>query len=208
MAAATAPVEIWRATVEDVGATDQTLRRILSRYMDTAPSALQFEAGVRGKPRLLRGPGVPDVRYSVSHSGAVWLAAVTVGRDIGIDVERVDVGDDSLAPMERFFTDDERALLEALPPRERRRTRVQLWTGKEAVLKATGEGITPGLARLDVSPLARGQAVVRQWHETGDAQPRKWCAVPIPFDAGYAVALAVEGETPPSFVLRDASAAG
>ena len=59
--------------------------------------------------------------------------------------------DNSLEIAERYFSVDETAALAALPAAERSAAFLELWTAKEAVLKALGRGIAFGLNRLSIA---------------------------------------------------------
>jgi 4'-phosphopantetheinyl transferase len=65
---------------------------------------------------------------------------------VGIDIERA--GRARLAVAERYFSAAEAAQLRELPPEAQPRRFVQLWTLKEAYLKATGTGLAGGLGRM------------------------------------------------------------
>lgn len=80
------------------------LRAVLGRYLDVEPSQLRFSYGPYGKPSLARESGGGDICFNVSHAGGLALYAVTRGRDIGIDVERIgtDFANEQVA--DRFFS--------------------------------------------------------------------------------------------------------
>jgi hypothetical protein len=68
------------------------LRALLGRYLDRDPHELRFVLGPYGKPALVSeeptrpGP-TEDLRFNLSHSGGLGLYAVTVGREVGVDIE-------------------------------------------------------------------------------------------------------------------------
>jgi 4'-phosphopantetheinyl transferase len=78
-----------------------------------------------------------------------------------VDVERLRALGNADELARRFFAPAEVAALAALPEAERLPGFYRLWTCKEAVLKATGEGITRGLAGVEVNcdPAASLRAV-------------------------------------------------
>jgi 4'-phosphopantetheinyl transferase len=138
------------------------VRTVLGRYVGAEPAGLSFVAGARGKPRLA-GPGP---RFNLAHSGGWAVLAVAPGCEVGVDVEVMsrgkvwrEVAAVSLAPPEV-------AWLRALPESEQEPAFYRLWTAKEAVAKAAGEGMALPPAEIVVGPLVaaepRGsEAVVR-----------------------------------------------
>lgn len=87
-----------------------------------------------GAPYL---PELPDTKISVSHCRRAVAAAVSKGKDIGIDIEsRRNIGS---GLMQRVCTTDELAIIEAAIDPDM--AFLQLWTRKEAVLKCHRTGI-------------------------------------------------------------------
>ena len=133
-------------------ATRTTLRRLLSRYLAVPPQALAFAQGPHGKPRLASQFG-DRLRFNVSHSAGAALLAFALDQEIGTDVEnhlrRTNV--DALLPT--VCTRSEQESLRALGPAERRAAFFGMWTGKEAVLKALGSGLSVSPARMELLPL-------------------------------------------------------
>lgn len=69
----------------------------------------------------------------------------------GLDVEALRSDLDVVALAVEALADEERAVLEALPAAERVAAFLTYWTRKEAVLKATGRGLSTPPADLTVS---------------------------------------------------------
>jgi 4'-phosphopantetheinyl transferase len=111
------------------------LRAVLGRYTG-AP--LDFAAAEHGKPYL---PGAPEVRFNLSHSHERALVGVTLGVEIGVDVERFRPMSDCVAVAERFFPASEAAAFAAIPAAGRERDFFRRWTRIEATLKARGVGL-------------------------------------------------------------------
>ena len=113
------------------------LRLVLSEYLACDPLALCFAEGVHGKPFLEGAP----VEFNLSHSSDLALIAVARSRRVGVDVERLrSVSDlDDLAA--RVCTPAELTTLATLAETHRARAFLSMWTRKEALAKATGEGI-------------------------------------------------------------------
>jgi 4'-phosphopantetheinyl transferase len=122
------------------------LRMVLGLYLSADPQTLEFRTGPMGKPALVQT--FTDLRFNLSHSADLALIAVTRGREVGVDVERV-VDDIEIDPiMEHYFEPKEAWDLRTAPPEERLARFFDLWTRKEACLKAEGSGLG-GMARSD-----------------------------------------------------------
>ena len=126
--------------------TRALVRTMLSRYASVAPAAWSFIANVHGRPEILDRPrGVPDLRFNVSHTEGLIACAVTIGREVGVDVEHIgrrlthDVAGRFFAPRE---VDD----LRRLAADEQHRVFFDYWTLKEAYIKARGFGLALPLA--------------------------------------------------------------
>ncbi|MFE2290354.1 4'-phosphopantetheinyl transferase family protein [Streptomyces sp. NPDC059452] len=100
--------------------------------------------GAHGKPQ----PPAP-LRLSLSHSGARVVVALAHSTDIGVDVE--EIAPHTPEATERALAPPERASLAALPAPERSAGFIRYWTRKEALLKATGDGLTVPPALLHVT---------------------------------------------------------
>ena len=120
------------------------LGRLLGIYSGIeAPVA--FARNDHGKPHAL------DTNYpqfNLSHGGQRLALAFARERAIGVDVEALGRRRSSLELAERFFAAEEAHALAALDPIEQQAAFINLWTCKEAVLKALGRGIAFGLDRL------------------------------------------------------------
>src|SRR5262245_39260742 len=117
------------------------LRLVLARCLGTAPHALRFDTGARGKPNLAAGFARARLQFNVSHSGELALVALTVGRAVGVDVEWIRHDLDVEAIAERYFSARENAALATLAADARRDAFYACWTRKEAYIKAVGDGL-------------------------------------------------------------------
>ena len=72
------------------------LRVLLGGRLGVDPAAVELETGPAGALDL-RGPGVPPVRFGVSHSGGVVGYALWVSGEAGLDIEAVTAVDAGLA---------------------------------------------------------------------------------------------------------------
>jgi 4'-phosphopantetheinyl transferase len=121
-----------------------TLRLLLGRYLDIVPARvlLAYEAG--GKPRI---DGAGGLEFNLSHSRELGVYAFSRGRRVGVDIEHVERKVDCLALARRFFSASEQAVLEGVPSETLTRAFLVCWTRREALLKATGQGLR-GLSRM------------------------------------------------------------
>jgi 4'-phosphopantetheinyl transferase len=126
------------------------LRSILATHLDSAPDELQFEYGPNGKPVLI-GLAQSGLFFNLAHSENLALIAVTRLGPIGVDVEYVRPMADADELVARFFSARENVRFETLPANQKDTAFFNLWTRKEAWLKATGEGIGHLLNRVEVT---------------------------------------------------------
>lgn len=127
------------------------LRVILGRYLEQRPSEIDFCYGRFGKPEIKGNVVRGSLNFNDSHSGDLALYAVTRACPIGVDVERLRPVPDFEEIASRFFSPREAETLMALPSERQMEAFFACWTRKEAFLKATGEGIGEGLAKVEVT---------------------------------------------------------
>ncbi|MCG8365690.1 MAG: 4'-phosphopantetheinyl transferase superfamily protein [Pseudanabaenales cyanobacterium] len=166
------------------------LRTILSRYLALAPSQIEFCYGPHGKPSLADTCSEQSLCFNLSHSADLALYAVTRDRQIGVDIEQMRrVEAEQLA--QRFFSPREYAVINALPPERQQTAFFQLWTCKEAALKATGKGIA-GLDQVEASlGVEKPTQLIRL---NGDSLSLdSWSIQQLTPAPGYVASLAAEG---------------
>jgi len=132
-------------------------RLVLAGHLGVAAPALAFEAvcrrcgaGDHGKPRLDTAGG--GIEFSLSHSGARVVLAVARDAAVGVDVERLNARRDFAALIPAVLSAAEQPSVAALPAAERAGAVLRYWTRKEALLKATGDGLSVAPAALTVTP--------------------------------------------------------
>lgn len=120
--------------------TRALVRDVLSRYGDRPPERWKFVRGTHGKPDVDPALGCP-LRFNVSHTFGRVACAVTLDRDIGVDVEASDRPGETVELADRFFSPDEVHALRSLPPHEQRARFFVYWALKESYIKARGLGL-------------------------------------------------------------------
>jgi 4'-phosphopantetheinyl transferase len=121
--------------------TRALVRTMLSRYAAVQPTDWRFIENVHGRPEILDRPsGAPDLRFNISHTNGLIACAVTIGREVGVDVEHVGRHLNYDVPG-RFFAPDEVTDLRKLPVEDQQKVFFDYWTLKEAYIKARGFGL-------------------------------------------------------------------
>lgn len=159
------------------------LRTELSKCADVDPAAWQFRSAEHGRPEIAAPASV--LRFNLSHTEGLAACAVTDGRDVGIDVEDI-TREHSRGLAERVFSRREQKSLRDLPAHEQARGFFELWTLKEAYLKARGLGLTVPLGAFSFYRDAAGE-----WRIEYEDDPRRWTFRSWRVGAHHQAALAV-----------------
>lgn len=111
------------------------LRRVLADCLDSHPAAIRFMRNKQGKPFLKDR----ELEFNVSHSRDRLLIAVSAGRAVGIDIEfrREGINMDSI--VRRWFAPAEQQAFQT--SENKIEVFFDVWSKKEAYVKALGEGI-------------------------------------------------------------------
>ena len=123
------------------------LRQLLGDYLSVAPHSLNFAYEARGKP-FLTGEDT-NIKFNISHSQEYALFGFTRKYLIGVDLE-YQRSMDCLKIAERFFLPQEFEIIRQAAS-ERTKLFFQLWTAKEAYLKALGTGLSGSLTSIEIA---------------------------------------------------------
>jgi 4'-phosphopantetheinyl transferase len=128
----------------------------------------------------------------LSHSAGLAVLAFSSEGEVGIDFERsVPLRLDELSSA-GFLSERELDTLVSLGGRGLQEALLRCWVRKEALVKATGEGMGAPLTEIEV-PLAPGRhTLVRPL--LGEEEARRWSLSDVRVAPGYAACLVVEGE--------------
>lgn len=177
---------------EEYVVTRGLLKKALAHVLRQAPSEFHFDYTSSKKPYLPRKYNDQLISFNVSHSHGQALVAISVDRNIGIDIEKIrtDVEYEKLAL--RFFSMAEHKALMLCPPAERAAAFFATWTRKEAFVKAVGKGIAFGLSEFDVniSPKEAPVMLATRWNP-GDVS--KWSMANIETEKNYLATLVADG---------------
>jgi len=129
------------------------VRVLASRELRIAPAAIEIDrrcgrcGGPHGRVSI---PSLRDLNVSVTHSGALVGVARFGTAPVGLDVETMVAGRDYFEDLWSILTQQERASLSRVPSSELDEALLRLWTRKEAVVKAAGEGLMADTAEIDI----------------------------------------------------------
>ncbi len=123
------------------------LRRLLSHYCEYSPQNWQFVRGKHGRPEIVRDPAMPPLRFNVTHTTGLIAMVVGLKMDVGVDAETVHRRNNLAGIAERYFADPEVQDLrdyqvDSNHHAQWRRRFFEIWTLKEAYIKAVGKGLT------------------------------------------------------------------
>ena len=169
----------------------------LARYTGQRPGDVRFDrtCGQCGEPHgkpVIEGGGI---EHSVAHSGDLVAVAVA-SAPVGVDVEQLDgrphplAGGDPDALAGMVLSAAERAVLAEVPAAGRPRAFLVAWTRKEAVTKATGDGLRAAFSDVIVAADA-GLPRLVSWPYP--RSPQSVSLLDLDAAAGYVAALAVLG---------------
>ncbi|HYG24327.1 MAG TPA: 4'-phosphopantetheinyl transferase superfamily protein [Verrucomicrobiae bacterium] len=127
------------------------LRTLLGGQLQCNAADLQFALSPKGKPALGGPFENSGLHFNVAHAVDLLLVAITRLGPVGVDVEPLRELKDAGDLVKRFFSPRESERFHALRREEQPAAFFNLWTRKEAWLKATGEGIAGGLDRVEVT---------------------------------------------------------
>ena len=127
------------------------LRNILAPYLQMLPLEIRFRYERNGKLEIEEMQNARALRFNLSHSSGLAVIAVSAGRAVGVDIEKVIPQPECLEIARRFFSEREYQALSAIRESERQRAYLACWTRKEAFVKAIGEGLSYALAGFSVA---------------------------------------------------------
>jgi 4'-phosphopantetheinyl transferase len=179
------------------------LARLVLGGPGRAAAALTFDRTCRcgaahGKPVLPGGPG-----FSLSHAGELVGVAVRPGGAVGLDVEQVRDLADLPAMAAHVHSPSERAR-GAAPDRA---AFFRTWTRKEALLKATGDGLATPMTAITLGV----DGAVAEWTDAeqagaGRTAGGRWWLRDLCPAPDHPAAVAGPGERAPEVVEADGAA--
>ncbi len=184
------------------------VRTALSRYAPVPPTAWEFDIGQYGRPDIRPGQCDAPLRFNLSHTRGLVAVAVSLDRDIGVDVEHVRPRALSLDVADRYFAPTEVTALRAQPAGAQRDRFFTYWTLKESYIKARGMGLALPLDQFAFD-VDSGADIGIAFDPRLDDDPATWWfhASRVSADHRLAVAARTTGRDPPRLQVQNLAVA-
>jgi|GEM_PF-1318171 len=165
------------------------LKSLLAYFSNKSEMKIDFRYGKNGKPYLSDNS---NVQFNCSHSESAVVIAIALGMEIGIDLEQLSrkVNRSRLASF--LFTPTELIAYHQLEEMHQQQFFMDLWTTKEAILKATGEGLTRPMNTLTVALNEEKKLTLEMTGESSENNT-DWFLESYTLMEDYTGALAVRG---------------
>lgn len=165
------------------------LKRLLARFLDMNVEQIKWGYGKNGKLFLCTNP---DFQFNIAHSSDLFVIGFTLGMEIGVDVESLNRTPNIAALENEVFSANELHYFQQLPLSQKRAVFIQTWTRKEAMLKASGDGLTQAMNKLEVAFLNEQHFTLETTAECTENKTG-WFLESATLLNDYRVAVAVKG---------------
>jgi 4'-phosphopantetheinyl transferase len=138
------------------------LRLLLGAYLGLPGKSVRINRQNRGKPVLDKTVHDQELHFSMAKSEDKLLIGISASSRIGVDLEpAARRAHDTMGVARRYFSPAEADSLAAMPPADLDAAFLRVWACKEAIVKASGQGIANQFCRFTVdSDLSRPAAVL------------------------------------------------
>jgi len=195
----------------DYIASHAALRIVLGYCLGVSPASVKYASepvsrnlsgsasAATTKPALLLagdwGNQPASLHFNLSHTRGAALIGVAIGRELGVDIEWHRPLDDLHSMAQNVMSKLEFKQWLAMPSIEKTRGFYNVWTRKEAYLKAIGLGLYQSLQEVTVpvsaSPIESQPDEPFLVHD--DRDTGNWTLRDIPENEGYSASVCCEG---------------
>ncbi len=126
------------------------LRLFIYLYTNISPKIISYVYNNFGKPEISSKQNKNNLYFNMSHSHNMLCIGILKNEQIGVDLEFIKPIDDYLDVVNNFFSDSEIIQLKSFPEEKALEGFYTCWTGKEAFIKLSGEGLSYPLKEFDV----------------------------------------------------------
>ena len=169
------------------------LKQILSNYINIPTNDISFSYNEFGKPYLSKKINSLDIQFNISHSNNFIIFAFTLNHTIGVDIEKIHPKKDISGIAKLVFSIAEYNQWLQCPPENKLNLFYQLWTYKEAIIKAIGKGFSYNTKSFTIETLEKDIKII--FHDKkGFKIPEVWTIKSIPLEDTYYAAFATTQE--------------
>ncbi len=173
--------------------TRAMVRSVLSLYVnEISPENWEFTKNDYGKPFISNNELPIPLRFNISHTDELIVMAVTLDQEVGVDVEYLPRLGKMLDIASNFFSPSEVKQLLDLPTEKQINRFFDLWTLKEAYIKACGMGLSIPLDHFSYSFSQQGKISIDFKKERND-QPDCWQFWQIHPNNIHKISMAIKG---------------
>lgn len=181
--------------------TRAALKYILSLYSpEVSSEKWEFSKNQYGKPAIISELNPMRLEFNISHTENFITIAINKAKSIGIDTEVIQVERFNMDIVDNFFSPIEIQQLKSLAENQRPYRFYDLWTLKEAYIKACGKGLSIPLDQFSFDISDEG-AITFSRHSNSNQPKAEWCFYQMDIDKNYKTSIAVEGDAPNQIAL-------
>jgi 4'-phosphopantetheinyl transferase len=169
------------------------LRLLLGAYMHSEPQDIEIHSDSKGKPHVVNRAPESDLQFSMSHSSGLVVFTFGQSVGIGVDIEKIRAFPELSGVVGHNFAPAEIKEINSSPERARLGVFFQLWARKEAILKASGDGLSLDLRCVDVSAVEAGRGAWSIRKIEGQGLVREFQLMDLSIAPGFAAAIATAG---------------
>lgn len=171
------------------------MRTVLGHLLGVAPAAVALLESSRGALSLDPAQNPSGLSFNLSHTEGLVVLAVAHAA-VGVDVEWLDRPGRTVELADRYFARAELEALRALPPERQRDRFFELWTLKEAYIKARGLGLAIPLGSFSFSGFEDSELRIEVDASQSDRPDAHWRFGLWDLASRHRLALALASPTP------------
>jgi 4'-phosphopantetheinyl transferase len=175
---------------QEYSLTRAALRKIIGDYINLPPDRIEFSYETNGKPALAKHLSYFNLKFNVSHTKGMALIAIGFRQRVGVDIEFIRPDLVTAQTARLFFSAEEFEIFQKLPEAARVKSFFLCWTRKEALVKATGDGLAYPLNQLHIPTLNPNE--LSRTIKVKEKRDTNWEIHDLLIDENYAAALAIE----------------
>ena len=166
------------------------LRHILGYYTKQYPQDIEFIHNQYGKPLLKNS----NIHFNMSHSHNIVSYIIASNYMVGIDIERHDNNLNIPELSSLVLTMEESRYLSGLNSKEKFELFYHLWTKKESLIKANGQGLTYPINTIEAMSVSSGETIFLTNEKNALQQEQEWYYYELETPKNYSGAIAIENK--------------